>query len=376
MKKILTILLLNILILTGCTPSTSDGLNRYDQSTFDAGFDTVIRFIAYTENRADFDRYFNQLKEDFLFLNSLFDKYNEYENVNNIYTINKMAGISPVEVDPLIIDLILMSQHWYDEGEQLLDITLGAVLNIWHDYRDLGLQRNSEGLGGAVPSIQILQEADTCTGWDFVEIDQEKNTVFITDACASIDVGATAKGYAAEYVARRLEQAGLEHAIISAGGNVRSINTRPGNESWAVGVELPEMFSERSADTLRIPQSVSIVTSGDYQRFYLGDDGNYYHHLINPNTLFPESYFHSVTAVTKDSGIADALSTILFLMTYEEGVNYITQLQLKYPNELIGAFWIFHKEGELPTQANLVESEGYQVAITDSLIPYSRIFNP
>lgn len=376
MKRITTLFILSILILTGCTPANSGTLNRYDQSTFDAGFDTIIRFIAYTENRSQFDQYFDQLKEDFMYLNNLFDKYSEYDNINNIYTINKMAGISPVVVDPALIDLIKMSQFWYQDGHQLLDITLGAVLNIWHDYRDLGLEMNSEGLGGPVPSLQLLQEAKLCTGWDYLEINEEENTVFLTDACASLDVGATAKGYAAEYVARRLEQAGLEHAIISAGGNVRSINTRPNNESWAVGIELPEMFSERSADTLRIPHSISIVTSGDYQRFYLGDDNNYYHHLINPNTLFPESYFHSVTAVTKDSGIADALSTILFLMTYEEGIDYIAQLQLQYPDELIGAFWIFHKEGDLPTNVNLVESEGYQVAISDSLIPFSRVFNP
>ncbi len=380
MKKIIILFLFGFILLSGCQPNDDPNengdLRRFDQTTFDAGFDTIIRIIAYTETRAEFDQYFDQMQQDFLYLNNLFDKYNAYPGINNIHTINRQAGLSPVEVDPIIIDLIKMSKLWYDEGEQLLDISMGAVLNIWHDYRERGLEKNSQGQGGAVPSLAMLEQAKLCTGWDYVQIDEEAKTVFLTDACASLDVGATAKGYATEFVARRLEAAGLKHGVISAGGNVRTINTRANKDPWAIGVELPEMFTQRSADTLRIPFSVSIVTSGDYQRYYLGTDGKSYHHLINPNTLFPETYFHSVTAITKDSGIADALSTILFLMPYEQGLAYIEALQQEYPDELIGAFWIFANDNPIPTNGNIAQSEGYHVAITDSLIQYSRVFTP
>lgn len=376
MKKYIILIAISLMVLSGCNPSESNSLKRYDQSTFEAGFDTVVRMIAYTETKDEFDAYFDQLTNDFFALNQLFDKYTAYEGINNIYTINQQAGVSPVKVDPVLIDLLTMSKYWYDNGNQLLDITFGSVLSVWHDYREAGQLDNSDGKGGAVPNLEELELAKECTGWEFVEIDEEMNTVFITDACASIDVGATAKGYATEFVARKLEEKGLDHALISAGGNVRSINDKPDGTSWGVGIELPEMFTEQSADTLKVPFSTSIVTSGDYQRYFEGIDGKTYHHLISPKTLFPETYFHSVSIITNDSGIADALSTILFLMPYDEGKDYVEQLQQQYPDQLIGAFWIFQQDTQQPTGDNMMISEGYTVAITDSLKEYSRVFQP
>src|SRR5690554_797085 len=375
MRKIFVTLISLILLLSGCTQQSSNGLKRFDQSTFEAGFDTVVRLIAYTQNSDEFEKYFNQMTDEFYHLHRLFDKYNEYDGINNIKTINDNAGVAPVEVDPFIIDLLKVSKFWYDNGYQLLDVSFGAVLNIWHNYREQGLNDNNDGIGGKVPTLNELNSVQECTGWDTIEISEEKNTVYLNQSCASLDVGAIAKGYATEVVANNLEEAGLEFALISAGGNVRSINTRAEGDPWGVGVELPQMFSQRSADTLRIPDSTSIVTSGDYQRYYEGEDGNIYHHLINPNTLFPESHFHSVTVVADDSAIADALSTILFLMDYEQGLAFINQLQDTYENELIGAFWIFHQDQEVPTVGNIKESEGYHVGISDSLLPYSRVFN-
>ena len=374
MKKILSGLLILLLILSGCQPQPTNDYQRFDQSTFDAGFDTITRLIAYAEDQETFDFYFNAMIDEFMVLHRLFDRFENYDGINNIKTINDQAGIAPVVVDPFIIDLLKVSKHWYDHGEHLLDITLGAVLDVWQDYREAGLVQNNNDLGGEIPTLEILKEAQACTGWDLVEIDETKSTVFLTKPCASLDVGATAKGYAAEVIARSLEEKGMQYGLLSAGGNVRSINTKADGDGWGVGIELPQMYSPSSADTLKIPFSTSIVTSGDYQRYYIGVDGEAYHHVIDPFTLFPQTYFHSVTIVVKDSGIADALSTILFLMSYEDGLDYMHRLQLENPDELIGAFWIFHKDQPIPSFGNITKSEGYTVAITDSLIPYSRIF--
>lgn len=374
MKRILGGLLVLLLILSGCKPQTTNQLQRFDQTTFEAGFDTVTRLIGYAKDKDEFNTFFNDMIDEFMFLHRLFDKFESYEGVNNIKTINEMAGIEPVKVDPFIIDLLKMSKYWYEHGEQLLDITIGSVLDIWHDYREAGLALNQENQGGEIPPLSLLETAKECSGWDLVHIDEEAQTVFLEKDCMSLDVGATAKGYAAEVVARSLEKKGLTYGLLSAGGNVRSINTKADEDAWGVGIELPQMYSQNSADTLKIPFSTSIVTSGDYQRYYTGVDNKQYHHVIDPHTLFPQTYFHSVTIVVKDSGIADALSTILFLMSYEDGLDYISRLQLENPDELIGAFWIFHKDQAVPGLGNVTKSEGYNVAITDSLIPYSRVF--
>ena len=160
------------------------------------------------------------------------------EGINNIYTINQYAGITPVTVDPVIIDMLLVSKEWYEKSNYQFNVTLGAVLKVWSAYRDEAQILNSDGKPGVIPPLSLLEEKLVCTGWEYIEIDQVKNTVYITDACASLDVGGVAKGYATELVVSTLEQSGLTMGIINAGGNVRSIGTKPENEPWAVGIEI------------------------------------------------------------------------------------------------------------------------------------------
>jgi FAD:protein FMN transferase len=221
--------------------------------------------------------------------------------------------------------------------------------------------------------MELLEEKLVCTGWDYIEIDEEKSTVYITDSCASLDVGGVAKGYATELVAKKLESEGLTMAIINAGGNVRSIGTKPENEPWAVGIESPDMGGVASLDTIRLPESTSFVTSGDYQRYFIGPDNVTYHHLIDAQTLMPSTHFRAVTVICEDSGLADILSTTVFLLSYQDGVKVIEAMQQQYPDQVIGALWVFEKN-QIPEGVNTVESGGYFIAISPSLVTYSRIF--
>jgi FAD:protein FMN transferase len=361
------------LIFAGCAPVNKDEYVRYSNQTVEAGFDTLISMIAYTKTPQEFTTYFEMAKSEFYHYHQLFDKYNSYEGINNIYTINQYAGITPVTVDPVIIDMLLFSKEWYEKSSYQFNVTLGAVLKVWSAYRDDGEILNSQGKPGEIPPLEQLQEKLTCTGWEYIEIDQSKNTVFITDACASLDVGGVAKGYATELVAKKLESAGLTMGIINAGGNVRSIGTKPENAPWAVGIESPDMGGVASLDTIKLPESTSFVTSGDYQRYYIGPNNKTYHHLIDPTTLMPGNHFRAVTVVCEDSGLADILSTTVFLLSYEDGVKLIESLQKQYPDQVIGALWVF-EESQIPQGVNVVASGGYFLAISPSLVTYSRIF--
>jgi FAD:protein FMN transferase len=371
-KKILIVISMTLLF-TACTPVTKDEYVRYSNQTVEAGFDTLISMIAYTKTPQEFSAYFDMVKTEFYRYHQLFDKYNAYEGINNIYTINQYAGISPVTVDPVIIDMLILSKEWYEKSNFQFNVTLGAVLKVWSAYRDDGEILNSDGKPGEIPPMELLQEKLKCTGWEFVEIDEEKNTVFITDVCASIDVGGVAKGYATELVAKKLESEGLTMAIINAGGNVRSIGSKPENEPWAVGIESPDMGGVASLDTIRLPDSASFVTSGDYQRYYIGPNNVTYHHLIDPTTLMPGRHFRAVTVVCDDSGLADILSTTVFLLSYEDGVKVIEAMQQQYPDQVIGALWVF-EENQIPQGVNAVKSGGYYLVISPSLVTYSRIF--
>ena len=163
-----------------------------------------------------------------------------------------------------------------------------------------------------------LQEASKHTDIEDLIIDTENNTVFLADPEMSLDVGAIAKGYAVEQIAKHLESKGITGYILNVGGNVRTIGMAD-KEKWKVGIENSDIEDKENPyiEYLKL-SGESVVTSGSYQRFYVVD-GKEYHHIIDPQTLMPGKKYLSVSVVTDDSGLGDAMSTALFIMDYEEG---------------------------------------------------------
>ena len=162
-------------------------------------------------------------------------------------------------------------------------------------------------------------------------------TVYFVDPDMKLDVGAVAKGYATEIVARTLLSGDMNSFIISAGGNVRLGNPPlDGRKGWGVGIQDPDgaVFGLSDIVETLFLANASVVTSGDYQRFYTVDGVNY-HHLIDPDTLMPGTHFRSVSVITEDSGFADMLSTAAFLMPYEESRAFIESL------DGVEAIWLF-----------------------------------
>ena len=195
---------------------------------------------------------------------------------------------------------------------------MGAVLSVWHSFREAGV---------AVPSLKLLTARSEHCDFDDVIIDAENGTVYFADPGLSLDLGAVGKGWATEAVAQWLLASEMPNFIISAGGNVRcGEKPRDGRDRWGVGVQDPnDIFGTKYIDVLWLT-GLSVVSSGDYQRYYTVD-GVRYHHIIDPDTLFPSTYMRQVTIVTLDSGYADALSTALFLMPYEEGRAFVDSLE-------------------------------------------------
>ena len=149
-----------------------------------------------------------------------------------------------------------------------------------------------------------------------------------------LDLGAVAKGYTVEIVAQKLLESDMPSFIISAGGNVRcGLHPMDGRARWGVGIQDPELPS-MNKDILYLT-GLSAVTSGDYQRYYTVDNVNY-HHLIDPSTLMPGRYMRAVTVVTEDSGLADMLSTMLFLTPCEEGLQAVNKM------DGVEAYWVLN----------------------------------
>ena len=139
-----------------------------------------------------------------------------------------------------------------------------------------------------------------------------------------LDVGAFAKGYAVEMVAKMLEEKGKTDYTVNVGGNIRTIGRKANGDKWMAGVENPEDTSTYIEYVELAGQA--IVTSGSYQRYYIVD-GKTYHHIIDPDTLMPaDKGFLSVSVICRDSGMGDGLSTALFCMTLEEGMAFVNSL--------------------------------------------------
>ena len=326
------------------------------QTEWTGSFDTVIQMIAYTDNEAVFQQYATLAKNRFQELHQLFDIYHTYPGINNISTINEQAGLDPVKVDQAIIDLLLFCQEHAQQTDRVVDITLGPLLAVWHNYRDEALSFPEEA---KVPPIAELQAAAARANLDSLEIDPANQTVRLAKPGMSLDVGAVAKGYATELIARELIAAGLTSGIVSAGGsNVRMIGkpAETGRETWNVGIQDPNgnlMIPEAQNLDVIETTNTSIVTSGDYQRYY-EVDGVTYHHLIDPKTLMPADHFRVVTIMTQDSGLADFLSTTLFLLPLEEGLAVLKQ----YPGS--EALWVF-KDGTIKA------TEGMRKVLRDGI---------
>lgn len=301
------------LCLSSCAaraPSSSEaGLHRYEAS-FLILFDTVTTIVGYAETEEEFQRTAQDFHDKLEEYHRLYDVYNEYSGVNNIKTINDNAGGEAVRVDRRVIDLLLFCRELYELTEGRVDVTMGSVLGLWHEAREHGVDNPGDA---ALPDGDALRAAAEHTGFQLLEIDEEASCVRLTDPLARLDVGAVAKGYAVERVCES-SPAGL---LVSVGGNVRATGPKPeGNAPWVVGVQDPN-GGAGYLRTLYVGDS-SVVTSGDYQRYYTVD-GVRYHHIIDPDTLYPARYWRAVTVLCADSGLADGLSTALFLLPYEEG---------------------------------------------------------
>ena len=304
MKKCCILLLILCFLLGGCAPAAQ---KQYNAVYLDL-FDTVTTIIGSGDSEEQFRQEAQKIYEQFLVYHRLFDIYNDYEGIANLKTVNDQAGIAPVKVDSAIIELLLDCKAYYDLTDGKVNAAMGSVLKLWHEARSYGIENPDDA---KLPDGDALAQAAEHISFKSIVIDEKASTVYISDPETSLDVGAIAKGWAAQRVAENAPKG----MLISVGGNVCATGAKADGSAWVVGVQNPD-----GGEYLRkIPiTDGAVVTSGDYQRTYTVG-GKQYHHIIDPTTGMPSTYWRSVTVVCADSALADALSTALFVLPLEEG---------------------------------------------------------
>ena len=306
MKRLILLILAACLLISGCSAKPEQ--KKYN-ATYLTLFDTVTTIVGFAESEEAFAAQAQKIHDELLVYHQLFDIYNDYDGINNLKTVNDNAGIAPVEVDEKIILLLKGCKSYYEFTGGKVNVAMGSVLQLWHEARSDGI---NDPANAYLPDADALAEAAKHTDPNNIIIDESASTVYLADPKMRLDVGAIAKGWAAEEVA----EAAPEGLLISVGGNVCATGPKDASGSpWVVGIQNPD-----GGDYLHTiyVSSGSVVTSGDYQRAY-AVDGKVYHHIIDPVTLFPSAYWRSVTIVCPHSTLADALSTALFLLPLENG---------------------------------------------------------
>lgn len=318
-----------MLVCCSCTGAFSIK-ERYSTSFLEL-FDTASTIIAYDTSQEDFDAHFEQFYQKLEEYDKLYDIYNSYDGLVNLKTVNEKAKDGPVKVDSKIIDLLEYGKYAYELSGGKTNICFGTVLKLWHDCREHAVNYPEEA---KLPDMDELKAAGEHTDINSLVIDKENSTVYFSDPQLQLDVGAVAKGYAVEQVCSWAEENLWSCGAISIGGSVYTFGYKndDGKTLWNIGIENPDTTANDYLLNVQVTD-VSIVTSGDYQRYYTVDGKNYCH-IIDPDTYMPAEYVASVSVICKDSALGDALSTTLFNMPVEEGKKLVESM------ENVEAVWV------------------------------------
>ena len=286
MKKVLLIF---ILLLTGC------GKQEYSKNLF--YMDTIINVKLYNISESEANEAFAEIETI----------YQKYEQLTNFYDENselsKLNNDVNYEISDDLMELIKIGYEWNIKTNGLLNINIGNLTKVWHDFRENPIE---------LPNVDNIKI-------EHLKLEDDK----ILNDKVSIDLGAITKGYVTEKVGNYLEENGINYYLINAGGNVKVGKSNKGY--YNIGIASP--ISDETFEIVK-DENISVVTSGGYERFY-EYDGVMYHHIIDPNTKYPANYMKSVTVIGEDSGLCDILSTTLFLMDIDKGKEFIKDYDVK-----------------------------------------------
>ncbi|AEF84867.1 ApbE family protein [Treponema primitia ZAS-2] len=245
----------------------------------------------------------------------IFDRLREIENRmsanledSELDQINRMAGIRPVVVHPDLIDVIQRALYFAEKADGAFDPTVGPLVKLW------SIGSDDERL----PGEDEIAAALSLINWRDIVVDREQGTVFLERPLMRLDLGAIAKGYAADEAGRIIRAAGIKRALIDLGGNILALGEKKGGAPWRVGIQNP-LDNRGAYFGIAEVRDKTLVTSGIYERFF-EYDGKRYHHILSTQDGYPvDNGLLSITVISGNSIDADALSTSLFVLGYEQG---------------------------------------------------------
>ena len=237
-----------------------------------------------------------------------------WDNNSQTTLINYNSGIKPVKVDTELFNLISRSIKVSNLSQGAFDISYASLDKVW--FFDKKMQK--------IPSDDQLAKSVAKVGFENIILNEKEQTVFLKLKGMKIGFGAIGKGYAADRAKEILIKNNVKSGIINASGDLTAWGQKPSGEDWMVAIVNP-LNKTKVFSWLPI-KNKSIVTSGNYERF-INFDGKSYSHIIDPRTGYPSQGILSVTIITENAELADALATSVFVLGEEIGINMINQLK-------------------------------------------------
>lgn len=228
--------------------------------------------------------------------------------------INKLSGIKPIKVDKELFDLIERSIAISTLTNGAFDISYASMDRIW----------KYDGTMREMPSEEKISSSIKKVGYQNIIIDKEAQTVFLKLKGMKIGFGAIGKGYAADKAKALLIEKGVKAGIINASGDLNAWGKQANGRDWMVAITNP-LNKNKVFSWLPINDS-AIVTSGNYEKF-ISFNGIRYSHIIDPRTGYPSTGIISTSIMTSNAELADAISTSVFVMGVETGLDFINQLK-------------------------------------------------
>jgi len=252
------------------------------------------------------------VKESIEKLCEIDNKMSSFKEHSEISKINKQAGIKPQIVSKDTFYVIQKAIKYCSLSRGAFDITIGPVVSLW------GIGKE----GARIPAINEINETLKIVNYKNVVIDKNNSSIFLENEKQKIDVGGIAKGYAADELRNIILKNGIKSALINLGGNILVVGTKEDGTPWNVGIQDPLKMRGEFALTISVINK-SVVTSGNYERYFYKDCKRY-HHIINPSTGYPsESEIISATIISDYSIDGDGLSTGVYIMGIHNAIKLI-----------------------------------------------------
>ncbi|NLL58926.1 MAG: FAD:protein FMN transferase [Firmicutes bacterium] len=300
---LILIISLSIYFLKGCSAE------EYKQTAF--FMDTRVDVAVYNISKKQAETVVQAIFDEMLRLENILSKHVSGSDVNRI---NEAAGRVPVTVEPETILVTSRALEIAELSSGAFDPTVGPLVDLW----GWGTEKLK------VPSAEEINAVLPLVNYKAVKIDKDNSTIFLAEPGMKLDLGGIAKGFIVDRGREIAQQFSVKALFVNAGGDIGIMGKKPSGEKWRVAVQSPR-DPQKWAAILEIEEGC-VATSGDYERFF-EEGGEIYHHILDPEKGIPAGDLSSVTIVASESMLSDALSTAVFVLGKDKGMQLLESLK-------------------------------------------------